>query len=106
MSRKTACPHCRTPFEVSGDHFNTVVSCQTCATKFNPMQEYTKAAWELTKTPEFQAALALAPGLSRARYQLAVCWYALGKTAEARAEFDRVAKETGGSPACATTLPY
>jgi tetratricopeptide (TPR) repeat protein len=47
---------------------------------------------------EFQAALALEPGLSRARYQLAVCWYALGKTAEARAEFDRVAKETGGNP--------
>ena len=47
---------------------------------------------------EFQAALALNPGLVRARYQLAVCWFALGKAPEAREEFDRLQKETGGEP--------
>jgi tetratricopeptide (TPR) repeat protein len=45
---------------------------------------------------EFQAALALDPGLIRARYQLAVCWFALGKMQEARDEFERLEKETGG----------
>lgn len=47
---------------------------------------------------EFQAALALQPGLIRARYQLAVCLFALGKTQEAREEFDRLQKEPGGEP--------
>jgi len=45
---------------------------------------------------ELQAALALNPRLVRARYQLAVCWFALGKTQEARQEFERLQKETGG----------
>jgi tetratricopeptide (TPR) repeat protein len=45
---------------------------------------------------EFQAALALDPRLIRARYQLAVCWFALGKTQEARQELERLQKETGG----------
>jgi len=45
---------------------------------------------------EFQAALALNPGLVRARYQLAVCQFALGKTQEARQEFERLEKETRG----------
>lgn len=58
MNQKTTCPHCNKSFEVSGELFNTIVSCPGCATAFNPMQEYTKAAWEMTKTPEFQAALA------------------------------------------------
>ncbi len=47
---------------------------------------------------EFQAALALDPALTRARYQLAVCWFALGNTAEARAEFTRLKEETRGDP--------
>jgi tetratricopeptide (TPR) repeat protein len=47
---------------------------------------------------EFQSALALNPRLVRARYQLAVCWFALGRTQEARQEFDRLQKETGGDP--------
>lgn len=57
MNQKTTCPNCRTTFEVAGEFFNTVVSCPSCAESFNPMQELTKAAWERTKTPEFQAAL-------------------------------------------------
>src|SRR5262245_53022464 len=47
---------------------------------------------------EFQAALALNPSLTRARYQLAVCWFALGKMPEAREELERLEKETGGDP--------
>ncbi len=47
---------------------------------------------------EFQAALALDPGLSGARYQLAVCWFALGNMPEARKEFARLETQTGGSP--------
>jgi len=45
---------------------------------------------------EFQAALRLNPRLVRARYQLAVCWFLLGKTQEARQEFEHLQKETGG----------
>jgi tetratricopeptide (TPR) repeat protein len=45
---------------------------------------------------EFQAALALNPGLIRARYQLAVCWFALGRMQEARLEFNRLEQQTGG----------
>ncbi len=47
---------------------------------------------------EFRAALALNPDLTRARYQLAVCWFALGNTQEARREFEHLEKQTGGSP--------
>jgi tetratricopeptide (TPR) repeat protein len=45
---------------------------------------------------EFQAALALKPQLVRPRYQLAVCWFALGRAQESREEFERLQKETGG----------
>lgn len=55
-------------------------------------QRYQEAA------DEFQAALALDPSLTRARYQLGVCWVALGKAEEARTEFNRLLKETGGNP--------
>ena len=47
---------------------------------------------------EFQAALTANPGLMRARYQLAVCYFALGRRPEARQEFQRVRSETGGNP--------
>ena len=53
---------------------------------------------------EFRAAVALNPGLVRARYPLAVCWFALGKSQEARQEFDRLQKETGGNPSIAYYL--
>ena len=57
MNQKTTCPRCETTFEVAGEVFNTIVSCPNCDARFNPMQELTDAAWEFTKTPEFQAAL-------------------------------------------------
>ncbi len=57
-----------------------------------------------TAAKEFQAALALNPGLFRARYQLAVCWFALGRTREARQEFERLEKETGGDSSVAYQL--
>jgi Flp pilus assembly protein TadD len=53
---------------------------------------------------EFQAALALAPNLSRARYQLAVCWFALGNMQEARKEFEHLEEQTRGSPGVAYYL--
>ena len=53
---------------------------------------------------EFQAALALNPGLVRARYQLAVCWFVLGRTQEARQELERLEKETGGDASVAYQL--
>ncbi len=49
-------------------------------------------------TDEFQAALALNPSLTPARYQLAVCRFALGDFRRAREEFERLDQETGGSP--------
>ncbi len=57
MNQKTTCPQCETPFEVAGERFSSVISCPSCATKFCPMDELTKKAWEMTKTPEFQATL-------------------------------------------------
>jgi tetratricopeptide (TPR) repeat protein len=51
-------------------------------------QRYREAAGE------FQAALALQPGHTRARYQLAVCWFALGQLEEAQKEFQRLREET------------
>jgi tetratricopeptide (TPR) repeat protein len=53
---------------------------------------------------EFQAALALNPRLVRARYQLGVCWFAQGKTQEARQEFERLQKESGGDATVAYQL--
>jgi len=53
-------------------------------------QRYEEAA------QEFQTALALDPGLVRARYQLAVCYFALGKRKEAREEFERLRVTTSG----------
>lgn len=47
---------------------------------------------------EFKAALSIHPGLTQARYQLAICEFALGRLEIARREFDRVEKETGASP--------
>ncbi len=47
---------------------------------------------------EFQAALELNPSLVRARYQLAVCQFALGKWKESREQFERLRAETGADP--------
>jgi tetratricopeptide (TPR) repeat protein len=46
---------------------------------------------------EFRAALDLNPGLIRARYQLAICYFALGQNPEAREEFERLRRATGGA---------
>ena len=57
MNPKTTCPHCAACFEVPTEAFSSIVSCPSCSAKFNPMKEFTKAAWESTQTPEFQARL-------------------------------------------------
>jgi len=44
---------------------------------------------------EFRAALALEPTHVRARYQLAVCWFAMLELQKARSEFERVRKAAG-----------
>ena len=57
MNQKITCPHCMKTFEVAPEIFNTTVACPNCNGSFNPMNEFCKSAWELTKTQEFQAAL-------------------------------------------------
>jgi tetratricopeptide (TPR) repeat protein len=47
---------------------------------------------------EFEAALALDPNLPRARYQLGVCYYALGRNDDARREFERLRADTHDDP--------
>jgi Flp pilus assembly protein TadD len=47
---------------------------------------------------EFQAALAIDPNLPRARYQLAVCYFALARHDDARREFTRLRTETRNDP--------
>jgi protein O-GlcNAc transferase len=47
---------------------------------------------------EFQAALALDPRLLQVRYQLAICFFALGQREESRREFERLSEETPGEP--------
>jgi Flp pilus assembly protein TadD len=53
---------------------------------------------------EFRAALALEPGAIQARYQLAVCLFALGEPGESRRQFERLGKETGNDPSIAYYL--
>jgi tetratricopeptide (TPR) repeat protein len=43
---------------------------------------------------EFRAALALEPGAANARYQLAVCLFAVGERDASRKEFERLSKDT------------
>jgi len=43
---------------------------------------------------EFRAALAIEPGAGNARYQLAVCLFAVGERDASRKEFERLTKET------------
>lgn len=50
--------------------------------------------WE-EASKEFQAALAINPNLVHARYQLAVCLFALGDRERSRQEFERIASEPG-----------
>jgi len=50
---------------------------------------------------EFEAALTLAPGFSRVRYQLGVCYFALGRDDDARREFVRLRSETQDDPSVA-----
>jgi Flp pilus assembly protein TadD len=47
---------------------------------------------------EFEAALALNPKLTSARYQLAVCYFALGRRDDARREFTRLRAEAHSDP--------
>jgi tetratricopeptide (TPR) repeat protein len=47
---------------------------------------------------EFRAALELDPNAVKARYQLAVCLFALGEWDQSRKEFDRLATATKGNP--------
>jgi len=47
---------------------------------------------------EFEAALALDPNLPRARYQLAVCYYALGRDEDARRQFERLRIDSPNDP--------
>jgi len=54
-------------------------------------QSYNEAA------AEFERALQIAPGLHAARYQLAVCWFALGRNDESRREFEQLRKQAGPS---------
>src|SRR5258708_5535540 len=43
---------------------------------------------------EFRAALAIEPSAEKARYQLAVCLFAVGERDASRKEFERLSKET------------
>jgi len=56
-------------------------------------QRYREAA------EEFDAALKLDPHLVDIRYQLGVCYFAIGQRKEARKELERVRTETGNDPA-------
>jgi len=47
---------------------------------------------------EFRAGLALDPGATNARYQFAVCLFALGERGESRREFNRLRAETRNDP--------
>ena len=44
---------------------------------------------------QFEHALEIEPGLKAARYQLAICYFALGRNDESRRELERLKKEAG-----------
>lgn len=46
---------------------------------------------------QFKHALEIEPGLNAARYQLAICYFALGRNDESRREFERLKKQAGPS---------
>jgi tetratricopeptide (TPR) repeat protein len=46
---------------------------------------------------QFEHALEIEPGLRAARYQLAICYFALGRNGESLREFERLKKEAGPS---------
>lgn len=54
-------------------------------------QSYDEAA------AQFERALRTAPGLGAARYQLAICLFALGRNDDSRREFEQLKKQTGPS---------
>lgn len=54
MNQKATCPHCKQVFEVPGELYNTIVTCPSCDSGFNPMNEYVKAGVAAMHTPEFQ----------------------------------------------------
>jgi len=60
--------------------------------EFEKEELFSKAA------QEFEAALALAPELSRVRYQLGICYFALGREDNARRQFVRLRSETDDDP--------
>ena len=47
---------------------------------------------------EFEQALVIEPGLNAARYQLGICYFAMGRNDESRNEFERLRKDTGSAP--------
>jgi len=57
--------------------------------------EYIKDYRYQEAAKEFQAALDLNPALIRVRYQLAVCYFALGQRREARVGFEQVRQQAG-----------
>jgi len=46
---------------------------------------------------QFEHALEIEPGLTAARYQLGICYFALGRNGESRREFERLKKDAGPS---------
>jgi protein O-GlcNAc transferase len=60
--------------------------------------EYEKDDRYALAAGEFEAALALDSNLPRARYQLGVCYYALGRDDDARREFERLRADTHDDP--------
>lgn len=60
--------------------------------------EYEKDERYQEAAAEFQAAVNLDPRLARGRYQLAVCYVALGRRQEARGQFERLLRETAHDP--------
>jgi tetratricopeptide (TPR) repeat protein len=62
------------------------------ANRLMQQQRYEEAA------AEFEHALAVQPDLKLARYDYAVCLFAVGRNDDARREFERLVKEVGPSP--------
>lgn len=71
----------------------------------NEAEAYVGKGYELVQedrfeqaAADFNLALAIDPGLVRARYQLAVCLFALGRREESEAQFERLRRETSEDP--------
>ncbi len=77
---------------------NSTISVQAAEAHLGKGYQYLQQERYQEAAKEFQAALAGNPSLVRARYQLAICHFALGHMGQAKTEFESLSSKMPGDP--------